>query len=151
MNLDTGVAVNTFPLNFGPEGAGGRFLSNSQCCVDGGAWQFQGYDENGLCRSLNGRLAGVHKVLCVAGEIASKGRQDLYLGADGGFMILVHSKIGHDMRMHFERLVIPYEKKTHHSSVHREVKSTETTLVNHSQLPGNDCGRAVHSQVRRQF
>ena len=26
MNLDTGTAVNTFPLNFGPEGAGdGRF------------------------------------------------------------------------------------------------------------------------------
>ena len=26
MNLDTGAAVNTFPLNFGPDGAGdGRF------------------------------------------------------------------------------------------------------------------------------
>ena len=29
---------------------------------DGGAWQFHGYDENGLLRSLNGRLTGVHKV-----------------------------------------------------------------------------------------
>ena len=53
MNLDTGAAVNTFPLHLGPEGAGdGRWIP------DGGAWQFQGYDENGLLRSLNGRLAG---------------------------------------------------------------------------------------------
>ena len=29
-----------------------------------------GYDENGPSRSLNGRLTGVHKVLCSAGEIA---------------------------------------------------------------------------------
>ena len=27
----------------------------------GGAWQFQGNDEHGLLRSLNGRLFGVHK------------------------------------------------------------------------------------------
>ena len=57
INLDTGAAVNTFPLNFGPEEAGdGRFYRTA--CVewipDGRAWQFQGYDENGLLRSLNG-------------------------------------------------------------------------------------------------
>ena len=44
---------------------------------DGGAWQFQGFDENGLLRSLNGRLTGVHKVLCSAAEIAS----DVTVGA----------------------------------------------------------------------
>ena len=27
---------------------------------------FQGYDEYGLLRSLNGRLTGAHKVLCSA-------------------------------------------------------------------------------------
>ena len=48
----------------------------SECIPNGGAWQFQGYDETGLCRSLNGRLTGVHKVLCSAAEIACKGRQD---------------------------------------------------------------------------
>ena len=52
----------------------------------------QGYDENGLPRSQNGRLTGVHKVLCSAEEIASKGREDFYIGHDGGYMILVHSK-----------------------------------------------------------
>ena len=97
MNLDTGAAVNTFPLNFGPEGAG-----DGRCCraasgegiPDGGAWQFQGYNENGLLRSLNGRLNGTHK-----------GRQDFHLGHDGGYMIPIQSKIGQGMRNHFEKLV----------------------------------------------
>ena len=77
----------------------------SECLPDGGSWQFQGYDENGWCRSLNARLTGAHKVLCSGGEIVCKGRQDFYLESDGGFMIPSHSKIGHEMRMHFERYV----------------------------------------------
>ena len=47
---------------------------------DGGAWQFQGNDENGLLRSLSGRVTGVHKVFCSAAEIARKGRQRFLLG-----------------------------------------------------------------------
>ena len=46
-----------------------------ECILDGGTWQFQGYDENGLCRSLNGRRADEHKWLCSAGEVACKRRQ----------------------------------------------------------------------------
>ena len=68
--MDTEAAVNTFPSNFGPDGAGdGRVCrtASGECIPDGGAWQFQGYDENGLCRSLNGRLTGVHKVLVRCG------------------------------------------------------------------------------------
>ena len=42
-------------------------------------WQFQGYDENGLCRPLNKRLTCVHKVLCSAEEIPCKGRHDFSL------------------------------------------------------------------------
>ena len=34
---------------------------------------FKGFDENGLLRSLNGRLTGVHKVLCSVAEIARVG------------------------------------------------------------------------------
>ena len=108
MNLDTGAAVNTFPLNFGPEGAGdGRFYrtESGEWILDGGAWQFQGYNENGLLRSLNGGLTGAHNVLCSAAEIACKGRQDFYLGHDGGYMIPIHSKIGQRMRIHFWKLV----------------------------------------------
>ena len=59
--------MNTFALNFGPEGAGdGRFYrtASGEWIPDGGAWQFQGYDENGLLRSLNGRLTGAHKKCC---------------------------------------------------------------------------------------
>ena len=66
--------------------------------------ELQGYDESGLLRPLNGRLIGVHKVLCTAAEIACKGRQDFYLGHDGGYMILIHRKIGQGMRIHFEKL-----------------------------------------------
>ena len=54
--------LNTFPLNFGPDGAGdGRFYraASGEWIPDGGAWQFQGYDENGLLRSLNGRRRAV--------------------------------------------------------------------------------------------
>ena len=86
MNLDTGAAVNTFTLNFGPEGAAdARFyrIARGEWIPDGGAWQFQGYNGHGFLRSLNGRLTGVHKVLCCAAEIACKGRQDFDLGHDG--------------------------------------------------------------------
>ena len=46
--------------------------------LDRGAWQCQGCDENGLGRSLNGRLFGTHQVLCSAGEITCRGRQDSF-------------------------------------------------------------------------
>ena len=50
MNLGTGAAVNTFPLNFGPEGAGdGRFYRTAS---------------GELLRSLNGRLTGVLVQCC---------------------------------------------------------------------------------------
>ena len=79
--------------------------ASGEWILDGGALQFQGNDENGLLRSLNGRLTGVHKVLCSAAEIACKGRQDFYLGYDGGYMIPIHNKIGQGMRIHFKKLV----------------------------------------------
>ena len=130
---------------------------------DGGAWQFQGYDENGLLRSLNGRLTDAHKVLCSAAEIACKGRQDFYLGHDGGYMILIHSKIGQGMRIHFEKLVnwfgkneiIPVylENNILNFYLFREVKSTGINnvkeanhcLLNNSHQSGNGDGRAVRS------
>ena len=80
VNLGTGAAVTTFPLNFGPDGAGyGSFYRTASGVSVSSLVElrsFQGYDGNGLCRSLNGRLTGVHKVLCRAGEIACKGRKD---------------------------------------------------------------------------
>ena len=109
------AAVNTFPLNFGPDGAGdGRFCrtASGEWIPDGGAWQSQGYDENGLLRSLNGRLTGAHKVLRSAAEIACKGRQDFNLRHDGGYMIPIHSKIGQGTRINFEKLV---NERTHSS------------------------------------
>ena len=122
MNFDTGAAVNTFPLNIGPEGIGdGRFYrtASGEWILDGGAWQFQGYDENGLLRSLNGRLTGVHEVLCSAAEIACKGRKDFYLGHDGGYMIP-------NYRNHFEKLVNWYGKMNSFQSISKTTSSMST-------------------------
>ena len=166
MNLDTGAAVNTFPFNFGPEGAvDGRCYrtASGECIPDGGAWQFQRCDGNGLLRSLNGRLIGVHNVLRGAGEIACKGREDFYRGHEAGHMIPIHSRIGQGKRMHVEKLVnwygrnelIPVYLKNNifNFYLNREVKSTETNNVNdadhclakNSQQSGNEDGRAMRS------
>ena len=60
-NLDTGVTVDTFLANFDRKGVGdGRFYD---WITDVEARQFQGYDENGKPRSLNGSLADAHQVL----------------------------------------------------------------------------------------
>ena len=158
--LDTGAAVNTFPSNFGPDGVGdGSFFD---WIPDGEAWQFQGYDENALPRSLNGRLTGVHKVLCSAAEIAYKEQQDFCVGHNGGHMIPIHSKNGQGMRLHSERLLeyrmndlIPVypEEDALNFYLNREVKSEEIYSVNdakqclekESQQSDNECGKAVRS------
>ena len=104
---------------------------------------------------MNGRLIGVHNVLCSAGEIACNGRHDFYLGSDGGFLMPVHSKSCQAMTMHFERLVNWYGRKqlipvyiednTFNFYVSRDVKSTETNVVNNVQQPRIEYGRAVRS------
>ena len=66
--LGHGSCSEHIPLNFGPEGRGDEGFYD--WIPDGGAWQFQGYVENDLLRSLNGRLTDVHKVSCSAAEIA---------------------------------------------------------------------------------
>ena len=105
MNLDTGAAVNTFPLNFGPEEAGdGRFYrtASGEWILDGGAWQFQGYDEN---------------VIAQISEMEnSKEGQSFYLGHDAGYIIPIHSKIDQGMRIHFERMGgLAWKERTHSS------------------------------------
>ena len=150
--------MNTFPLNFGRDGAGdGRFyrIASGEWIPDGGAWQCQGYDENGFLRLLNGRLTGVHKVLCSAAEIVCKGRQDFYMGHDGGYMIPTHSKIGQGVRIHLEKLVNWHGKNElipvyladniFNFYLNREVKSTETNNVNDAQQSGSKYGRVVRS------
>ena len=110
-----------------------------------------------------------HKVLCSTAEIACKGRQDFYLGRDGGYMIPIHSEIGQRMRTHFEKLLnwhgknelIPVYLENNIFNLHlnREVKSTETNNMNDAdpclakncQQSGNGDGRAVTSKVQRKL
>ena len=158
MNLETGASVNTCSQNFGPERSGdGRFYrtASGESIPDCGSWQFQGYDENALFLSLNGRLVGVHKVLCSAAEITCKGRQEFFLRHDGGYMIPIHSKFFQGLRTHFEKSVkwygrnelIPvYLENIFNFYLSKEVKSTETNnLSQNSQQSGNEHGRAVRS------
>ena len=136
-------------MNFGPEGIGGG--SFHDWIPDGEAWQFQGYDESGFTRSLDGRLMDAYEVLSssasasasapaprVAG-IARKEQQDFYVKRNGGYMIPTHSKIGQEMRIHFENLLDEYgtneliqvclEEDTLNFYLNREVKSEETYSV----------------------
>ena len=161
MNLDTGAAVSTFPLSFGPEGAGdGRFYRTA---TDGGARQSQGYDESGSPRPLNERLTDAHQVLCSAAEIEYEGQQDFHLGHDGGYMIPHHRKICQGMRAHLQKLVnwhgknelilVYFENNIFNFYLNREVKSTETNKANdvdhclakNCQQSGNGDGRAMRS------
>ena len=76
-------------------------------------------------------------------------------------MIPIHSKIGQEMRIHFEILVnwhgknelIPVclENNIFFFHMNREVKSTETNNVNNDELSGNEYGRAVRSKVQRKL
>ena len=56
-------------------------------------------------------LQTAHKMLCNAETIAFETRQDFCLESDGEFMTPMHSKIGHAMRMHSERLASWYGRK----------------------------------------
>ena len=136
MNLDTGAAVDTFPSNFGPEGMGdGSFYD---WIPDGEAWQFQGYDENGLPRSLNGRITDAHQVLCStasasaptqasgAAGIACKRRQDFHVRHNGGYMIPNHSKIGQGMRIYFEKLLNEMERTSSFQNISRRILPIST-------------------------
>ena len=120
-NLDTGAAVNTF-LGGVEDGSFYDWIP------DGEAWQFQGYDESGLPRSLIGRLTDAHEVLCGtasasapapasgAAGIACKEQQDFHVGQNGGHMIPTHSKIGQGMRIHFESVERVWKERARSSS-----------------------------------
>ena len=70
-------------------------------------------------------------------------------------MIPMYNKIGHGMRIHFEKLaswygkneLIPVYLKNNifNFYLNREVQSTKTNNVNNAQQSGNECGRAARS------
>ena len=112
MNLHTGEAVDA--LSFGPEGIGGG--SFHDWIPDGEAWQFQGYDENGFPRSLDGRLMDAYEVWNSSASasastpasrvavIACKEQQDFCVKHNAGYMIPTHSKSSQKIRVHCEKL-----------------------------------------------
>ena len=108
MNVDSGAAISTFPKDYGPtqEGNGRVYKTASgECIADHGPNMFYGYDESGRFRSISGRLADVHKVLCSAGAMTTRGRQDIYLAEYGGWIIPRDSSIGWHLRSHLDKLI----------------------------------------------
>ena len=66
-------------------------------------------------------------------------------------MIPVYCKSGHEMLGTEENSSSRSTSRTtsSFSFLGKRVTSTETNIVNSSQHPGNDCGRALRSDVRR--
>ena len=158
--------MTAFPLNFGPEqeGSGGLYKTASgECIPDGGPWDFKGYDENGKFRSIGGRLSGVHKVLCSAGAMAERGKQDIYLTDSGGFIVPRESPIGVEIRraiqwckaQHGEDDLVPLYLEDHVYNFYmaRRVQETQEEEPRRTSAriaedeaalsPGNGSGRAL--------
>ena len=139
--------------------------------TDTEAQQFQGYDKKGKPRSLKGRrkdatapaVLDVSEAVRTAAEIACKEQREFYVGHDGGYMSLIHSKnwsVNENScweiveRVWRSGLVPDYlEKEALNFYMNREVKSEEIHSVNEAeqcleketQLLENEYGRAHRS------
>ena len=133
MSIDTRVAADTLTSNFDREGIGDRCFYD--WIPDGEAWNFQGYDEDGSPRALDGRLLDAYKVLnsiasasssrvqeaqlnrvpkvldSAACDLCCEEQQDFCVKHNGGYMIPTCSKISEGMRIHFQKLLDEYGKK----------------------------------------
>ena len=171
-NLYTGATVDTFLVNFDREGVGDG--SSHDWIPDVQARQFQGFDEKCKRRSLNERLTDAHRVLCSIGsayapapaseavEIAYNEQQDFYVGRDGGYMSLIHSKIGQGMRLLNEcgmsdLIPVHLEREALNFYLNREVKSEEIHSVNEAEQclekenrqSGNEYGKSNDNSESR--
>ena len=69
-------------------------------------------------RTLTERLAVFGKLSAARGPIACRGGQDLYLGSEGGCVIVAHSSLGKDMRV-LRRCSAEARQRRTHSSLPR--------------------------------
>ena len=110
LNFDTGAAATTFPKTF-VDNVGEANIEKSyktasgEIIYDYGGVGVTGYDENGTRRRLTGRLADVHKPLVSGHQICTKGRQDAWLGSDGGYLMPRDGPIAVGLRNHFDKLI----------------------------------------------
>ena len=90
------------------------------CIPDGGPSQLQGCVENGT-KSISERktLWCPRCALQCRERFPCKENHFLCLGSDGGFMIPIHSEMGKDMRVQFERLVSWYGRQERVPGLHR--------------------------------
>ena len=104
-------------------------------------------------RFLNERLTKSHWVLgstappyasaSEALEIVYKEQQDFYVGCDGGYTGLIHSKIGQETIIHLESSFLNfYLKREVKSEEIHSVDEAEQCLEKENRQSGNEHGRA---------
>ena len=141
LNVDTGAAAKTFPLNFGQmdqemEDSIEQPVVSVFLTVELASFKVA---MKTVCVDLRTEDSLVHTKCCAV--LVKSRAKDV--------------KIGQEMRMHFERLVRWYGRKQllpvciedniFNFCLSKETESTETNTVNNSQQPGNEHGGVVHS------
>ena len=78
-------------------------------------------------------------------EVAHKEQQDFYVGHDGGYMSLIHSKIGQTTVIYFESFLNFYLNREMKSEEIHNVNEAEQCLEKENRQSGNENGRAHRS------
>ncbi len=113
--MDSGAGVSVFPEAWGlrvvpDEYVGHKYITASgERCFDAGQCIVEGFDQNGVPRSLTGRTCnpGPHKALVSAAEVCDTS-QDIWLGTDGGMILPTDGPIAKGLRREFEKLKEQY-------------------------------------------
>ena len=114
MELDTGAAANTCPLNFGPDGAGDRIFhrtAGGERILAGGGWQLRGHAEKVVSPTTVARWAD-QATLMWTDSSAHGGRGKLNSAACGPVPTdLLPGQSSRDV----EDYVVPHLRPRHHA------------------------------------
>lgn len=115
VNFDTGAAITAVPRNYARKGlvrGDDNTMSRSYKTASGelleaeGGVTVKGYDNQGLGKSVDGRLVNVHRMLASGSAVARKNM--VVLEENGGHIIPKHGRIAQGMREAFDKLARKY-------------------------------------------
>ncbi|CAK0830015.1 unnamed protein product [Prorocentrum cordatum] len=112
-NLDSGAAATAYPREwFAGSSApipspnhSGYITASGERIQDYGGVRLHCKDENDARRCITGRRSDVRKILASASQVCEKGRQLIWLSADGGYVIPKDGRIGKMLQKELDRLV----------------------------------------------
>ena len=118
---DSGASTTAFPIETAGdkalEQAGSFVVASGGDIPHFGKGRFAGIDEKGNRRGIGGTVAGVHKPLAAASDLARS--HDGFLWEDGGALIPRKSPIALKMRQYYQQLVAQHGDD-HILRLHRE-------------------------------